>query len=604
MNRNISRIVLIMVTLMVAVGLVVNGISMVSAALDPSQPCPPGTGPRGIPAGDYPSEWLFPDQQQWLFDVFNPSEAGKPVSTGYGGERCGGNFSKDSKQSFFDWICSKSDRGPSGIQPASYQDPGLLKPEQRQWLWDEFHPKEAGKQAAIGFGGEMCSWQGGVSLPNPNVQPTQPPRTVDTPVPLNPSNEDTSDWPTGSDGKKFNRNVSFRPGQIPALVQARQASDGGVDLATFCSAMGFDAHPAHGNSQWSWQCPGGPVMTQSYWNQTVCPYVWHVGWVVDNSHGQGTGDLRCKSGGNVSGGGTNPKPSTGFTPRSNTCPPNFPQRLSVGQTAREIPDGHGAANVRPVPGHPQVLTKIQEGETVTIIDGPHCLVSDDGQPYRLFKIRTNAGVEGWTPEADNTHYFLEPWGQQPQQPQPTSHVVEVTFYFQPFDQQYTLEVNAKTCTILNGSAIVAQELGRFTNHVQLLSSGDKVQYALSYFFESIGGDNKGLIERHRAVVESEIYSKTNCRTVMYQVGERFMDSSGLGNVVYGWFMGLWSNVLTEYAIANVAQYFNEKSRGQLWDNPDDVTQRQTGRTLARWVSGGDRLSASLVELAALEEGLM
>jgi hypothetical protein len=49
-------------------------------------PCPPGNGPNGITAGDYDPTKLSQEQRQWLFEVFGHAGIA-PV--GYGGERCG-----------------------------------------------------------------------------------------------------------------------------------------------------------------------------------------------------------------------------------------------------------------------------------------------------------------------------------------------------------------------------------------------------------------------------------------------------------------------------------------------------------------------------------
>lgn len=53
-------------------------------------PCPSGTGPGGITAGDYPPESLAQEQRQWLFEKFGHTGI---ASVGYGGERCQGSSS-------------------------------------------------------------------------------------------------------------------------------------------------------------------------------------------------------------------------------------------------------------------------------------------------------------------------------------------------------------------------------------------------------------------------------------------------------------------------------------------------------------------------------
>ncbi len=147
-------------------------LAFVLASLSPvvlaqGDPCPSGTGPGGIVAGDYPPQNLTQDQRQWLFQVFgNSGEA--PV--GYGGQRCGGNTSQSSDDSFRAMVCSRGDVGPGGIRPGSY-DPQQLSQEQRNWLYNQFG--HAG-EASVGYGGETCPGQPSNPPPNP-PPPEQPP---------------------------------------------------------------------------------------------------------------------------------------------------------------------------------------------------------------------------------------------------------------------------------------------------------------------------------------------------------------------------------------------------------------------------------------------
>jgi hypothetical protein len=610
-------------------------------------------------AGDYPPQNLTQDQRQWLYNVFHPGTH-DTASVGYGGERCGGNATGDSNQTWFDAICAKSDRGPNGIRPGAY-NPQELTQDQRNWLWAEFHPAQANQGASQGYGGEMCSWQNGQNMFNPNLvtatpQPQQQPQRTcpggtgpngitansyppqnltqaqrqwlwntfghnsnetapvgyggegcSNPQPWQPGQQNQqpqqpvssgNDHPIGSDGKPFDRNQPFVSG-IPSLAQARQGNDGGVDLATFCAAIGKDAHPTNNGGQWTWQCPGGPVMTRDYWNSTVCPFVWHVGWIVDNSHGNGTGDLRCKSNGSVNtnngnnGNGGSQSSNTGFVPRSATCPPNFPQRLSVGLNAREIPDGNGPANVRPVPGDPSITTKIQEGDIVSVIDGPVCLVSDAGQPYRLFKIRTSNGVEGWTPEADNTHYFLEPWQDKGQQQQSSqqNNAVNVPFSYAPFNLSFNfvIEKRGTTCWIVNGSSFVATELSRYRATYAGRSLAQQYIITARYLADIVGS-----VENMRHAIESTINKAISCESIYYQVGIQSMDTSGVGNIAFG-FTTVLPGIPPADLIANVAQI---GSSGHFGDNPDDVSQRSTGEAIA--VSAGMTIpiTPQLVEMLA------
>ena len=117
-----------------------------TAPLPTLRPCPSGTGPGGIIAGDYDPTKLAQDQRQWLFTIFG--NAGQ-ASVGYGGQRCGSGVSLPPP-------CPQG-TGPNGIPAGSY-DPTKLTQPQRQWLFEIFGHTGT---ASVGYGGEYCS--GGTS---------------------------------------------------------------------------------------------------------------------------------------------------------------------------------------------------------------------------------------------------------------------------------------------------------------------------------------------------------------------------------------------------------------------------------------------------------
>jgi len=80
----------------------------------------------------------------------------------------------------------------------------------------------------------------------------------------------------------------------------------------------------------------------------------------------------------------------------------------VGQQGRVIIDGRGATNVRQTPGG-TLLTSMSEGTTFSVIDGPFCLQADSGNAVRWYQIQLANGTVGWSPEASNNTYALEPW---------------------------------------------------------------------------------------------------------------------------------------------------------------------------------------------------
>jgi len=208
-------------------------------------PCPPGTGPGGIKAGDYPPTSLTQEQRQWLFNVFGHSGIA-PV--GYGGERCGEptrvppthtpvpptntpvpptrtpvsptavpvatntfvptlppvatNTSVPPTQPPPTLRPCPLGAGPGEITPGDY-DPNGLSQAQKQWLWEAFGHVGT---APIGYGGERCegtgrlqpttrptAWQPTIQLPtsqpdilptvsSPTLQPTRLKPTIQLPT--------------------------------------------------------------------------------------------------------------------------------------------------------------------------------------------------------------------------------------------------------------------------------------------------------------------------------------------------------------------------------------------------------------------------------------
>jgi len=168
----------------------------------------------------------------------------------------------------------------------------------------------------------------------------------------------------------------------------------------------------------------------------------------------------------------------------------------------------------------------------------------------------------------------------------------VTVRVHYFNQNYDFQVNTRTCAIVNGSEIVAQELRRFQSwNPNFL---DMVEYFRP---------NSGQAEGFRHTVEDNLTSATNCFSVYYQIStEYYMDTSGLGNVVFGYYMS-WSNQTFEDIVSNLDQGVNRETFGHAWDNPDDTSQRRMGRRIAEAVDSGDSIDSSLVESAAQQADL-
>jgi hypothetical protein len=119
-----------------------------------------------------------------------------------------------------------------------------------------------------------------------------------------------------------------------------------------------------------------------------------------------------------------------------------------------------------------------------------------------------------------------------------------------------------------------------------------VEYDLSGFqIISLHGE----IELFRAEVTKNIHAITSyrCADFRYKVGSKTMDSSGLGNILYGYFTYNLPPAVVR-AWANLAQGFNPDSRWQFVDNPGDAAQIRFGRKLAE--ISGNEISPSVDEI--------
>lgn len=178
----------------------------------------------------------------------------------------------------------------------------------------------------------------------------------------------------------------------------------------------------------------------------------------------------------------------------------------------------------------------------------------------------------------------------------------ITVPLQYFGTTYNFLWNRATCEILNGSEIVAQEATRFwqvyESHPNDLA---KINFAVQYF-----GVNDGGIEGFRFHIENNLHGEINgvpfsC-TKVYKVGSHTMDMSGLGNIVFGYFASQYP-VIFEDTVANIDQGVNQYSRWIFVDNPDDLTQRRTGRKMAELAGYQASVAPWTVEQAADQEGL-
>lgn len=94
------------------------------------------------------------------------------------------------------------------------------------------------------------------------------------------------------------------------------------------------------------------------------------------------------------------------------CPNAPTPRLEVGEVVRVTFTDGLPLRVRetPVVNNTNIITQIQEGTQMTVIDGPRCApIPDTGSSFVFWKIEVTAtGLTGWVAEGDSSAYYIEP----------------------------------------------------------------------------------------------------------------------------------------------------------------------------------------------------
>lgn len=281
-------------------------------------------------------------------------------------------------------------------------------------------------------------------------------------------------------------------------------------------------------------------------------------------------------------------PGDGYNPVG--CPPALAAHLSVGSQGRST-DGGTPLKMRQAPGKSALqVGTLPNGGVFTVKAGPNCA---DAMNWWFIDY---GGVLGWVEEGINGVYYVEPYsapGQQPQPTviQPTGDIVVVSLWD---GTQISLSYEKSTNRILNGSQVVAWEINRLYNRINTsfpcgIQTADCIaaqmnQPFIDAFFYN--AEIVGEVDAIRDAVQNKICNgNKSCESSLrYVVDQKLMDTSGPGNVVFGYVCAdmhipeLW----VEDKFSDFTQIISSRLREGKWqwsDYPDDKQQRRMGREI-------------------------
>jgi len=218
-----------------------------------------------------------------------------------------------------------------------------------------------------------------------------------------------------------------------------------------------------------------------------------------------------------------------------------------------------------------------------------------GRYYPVHEVRdgwaliTGTYGAGWL-HTDYVTLFGSATGSQqssnPNEYESPNTVESYPFYYEPFDHTYNFMVDQR-CVVTNGADIVADESARIEYRIQELGGFGEIS-AVGYFVEVFGR-----VENFRGNWTNFLKNQTGCTGLQVEVGSHLMDTSGVGNIIFGYHTSKFDAQLVS-DFSDVAQGFNSGSRWQFEDNEDDQSQICTGRTAAEAVGLYSTLSPSVL----------
>lgn len=316
-----------------------------------------------------------------------------------------------------------------------------------------------------------------------------------------------------------------------------------------------------------------------------------IRWFEINIAGRGTGwaaeaintgyVLEPVNGSSPSGEGT---PNSGNP--SQICSGNL-SRLDVGMTAMVNDATPDPVNVRSGPGiNFGRIDQLEVRSEVSIVAGPECA---DGWIWWFVQY---SNTSGWIAEVDSRGlYNLVPVSGGAGN---ANAIENVTVNLEK-GLQFTFQFDRNRFWIMNGSEYVVFQINQLLSRMDGKSLGEKQLVFVRFAFPTVGftfGESDINIQHIQSALCG---SAENCKSrLLYMVGDRAMDLSGLGNIAFGYFMTDfgWSIYIQNFA-ANADQYVRDNfalNFHRFTDDFDDIRQREVGMSLSN-----GRLSVEALE---------
>lgn len=244
-------------------------------------------------------------------------------------------------------------------------------------------------------------------------------------------------------------------------------------------------------------------------------------------------------------------------------------RITAG-TSNRLRSGPGT-------GYEQTGT-LPEFTEFTILSGP---TSSDG--YSWYHIQLDDGTTGYTAGGDGS----EVWVVGVNAPQSSTgnneasgNDVEIVSVTLTDGSQFAFQFNRQRNWILNGSDYVVAEINKIEARMSGKTAAGKFADIFRYATPFIGEShqNRDVIQNHFCGNDS------SCKfNLQFLVGDRIMDISGAGNIIYGYYVDSMDLPMKlSDVVANWDQLPSSliaREYVTVRDNPDDIMQRKVGREL-------------------------